>query len=273
MTRQPTEPAGVPASFADAHAHLSMAQFGDDLPDVLARARQAGVTRIMTCATSLADAQRNLDVMARNPGFGLRASVGFHPHEARHWESGSEAALLGLIEAHPAIAAIGEVGLDFHYDRSPHDVQRDVLRRQIALARAARRPLVIHCRNARDDLKTIMVEERAREAGGMLHCFTEDASFARFCLDQGFFVSFSGIITFGGSDQIREAAKVVPLDRLLVETDSPYLAPVPHRGKRNEPARAADVARFVAGLKGVSPEELGASVTAGFEELFGADPD
>lgn len=252
----------------DAHAHLSMPVFAQDLPELLSRAKEAGVARIMTCATSLADAQRNLDVVAGHPGFGLVASVGFHPHEARHWDDGSDAKLTGLIDANPAIAAIGEVGLDFHYNLSPHDVQRDVLRRQIGLARETGRPLIIHCRNARDDLKTIMLEEGAREARGMLHCFTEDAQFARFCVEQGFWVSFSGIITFGKSDQIRDAARVVPLDRILVETDSPYLAPIPHRGKRNEPARAADVARFVAGLKGVSPDELGAAVLEGFGRLF-----
>ena len=260
--------AGAVTPLVDAHAHLSMPQFAPDLPEVLGRARTAGVMRIMTCATSLADAERNLQVVSGNPGFGLAASVGFHPLEARHWDGESEARLRGLIEAHPAIAAIGEVGLDFHYDRSPHDVQRHVLRRQIALARDTRRPLIIHCRNARDDLRAIMVEERAGEAGGMLHCFTEDADFARFCLDQGFWVSFSGIITFGGAEGIREAARIVPLDRLLVETDSPYLAPVPHRGTRNEPARAADVARFVARLKGVSEEELGGRVVEGFGRLF-----
>ena len=255
-------------TLVDAHAHLSMPAFAQDLPEVLVRAREAGVARIMSCATSLADAQRNLDLVAANPGFGLAASVGFHPHEARHWDERTDETLRQLIAGHPAIAAIGEVGLDFHYNLSPADVQRDVLRRQVALAREMRRPLIIHCRNARDDLKTIMLEERAHEAGGMLHCFTEDADFARFCLDQGFYVSFSGIITFGGADQIREAAQAVPLDRLLVETDSPYLAPVPHRGTRNEPARAADVTRFVADLKGVTAEELGARVVASFVQLF-----
>ncbi len=269
MMQDPPLPPGAPSvKLVDAHAHLSMPAFAQDLPEVLARARAAGVARIMTCATSLADAQRNLEVVRGNPGFGLAASVGFHPHEARHWDQGSEATLRALIAGNPAIAAIGEVGLDFHYNLSPPDVQRDVLRRQIGLAREVLRPLIIHCRNARDDLKRIMIEERAREAGGMLHCFTEDADFARFCLDQGFCVSFSGIITFGGASQIREAAQAVPLDRLLVETDAPYLAPVPRRGTRNEPARAADIARFVADLKGVPAEELGARVLDSFSRLF-----
>jgi TatD DNase family protein len=268
MSQAPPQPAA--ATLVDAHAHLSMPAFAQDLPQVLARARAAGVARIMTCATSLADAQRNLELVAANPGFGLAASVGFHPHEARHWDERSAETLRALLAAHPQIAAIGEVGLDFHYNLSPHDVQRDILRRQIALAREVRRPLIVHCRNAREDLKAIMLEERAGVAGGMLHCFTEDADFARFCLDQGFFVSFSGIITFGTAAQIREAAQVVPLDRLLVETDSPYLAPVPHRGTRNEPAHAADVARFVADLKGVTAEALGVQVLGNFGRLFGS---
>jgi len=251
--------------FADSHAHLSMPAFEPDLASVAARAREAGVTRVMTCATSLADAEVNAR-LARQHGF--LAAAGFHPHQASEWDETSEAALRALLDANPHIAAVGEVGLDFHYSYSPHDVQRDVLRRQVGLARSVRRPLVIHCRNARDDLRALLTEERASEAGGVLHCFSEDEDFARFCLDLGLYVSFSGIVTFKKAEGIREAAKVVPLDRLLVETDSPFLAPVPHRGRRNEPALVVEVTRFVADLKGLPIEQVAEAVSANFDRLF-----
>jgi TatD DNase family protein len=237
----------------DSHAHLSMPAFEHDLDEVVARAREVGVDRIMTCATSLADAQENLAVARRH---GLKASVGFHPHQARQWDDQSEEVLRRLIAASPEIAAVGEVGLDYHYGFSPPPVQRDVLRRQIALARSVGLPLIIHAREATEDLKTILADEKAREAGGVLHCFSEDAALARFCLDLGFYISFSGIITFRNAGGIREAARIVPLDRLLVETDSPYLAPVPHRGRRNEPSFVVEVARLVATVKATALTDL-----------------
>jgi TatD DNase family protein len=255
--------------FADAHAHLSMPAFDEDLSDVIARARQAGVTRIMTCATSMADAEKNLQVARQH---GLKAAAGFHPHQAKEWTADSEAALRRLIAASPEIAAIGEIGLDFHYSFSPPGTQSDVLRTQIALARSLRLPIVVHCRNAKAELGRILVEEKAFEVGGMLHCFSEDADFARFCLDQGLHVSFSGIITFKNAAPIREAARVVPLDRLLVESDAPYLAPVPLRGHRNEPAFVAETIRAVAAIKQVALEEIAAAATANFDRLFADRP-
>ncbi len=258
-------------SLADAHAHLAMEAFAEDLPAVIQRARGAGVSEILACATSLRDAAATLEAARAH---GLRAAVGFHPHQAREWNEGAESALRRLIETHAAVAAVGEVGLDFHYDRSPRPVQTDVLRRQVALARDARLPLVIHCRRAREQLGSLLVEERAFEAGGMLHCFSEDARFARFCLDLGFFISFSGIVTFKNAEEIREAVRIVPMDRLLVETDAPYLAPVPHRGRRNEPALVVEVARAVAALKAVPYEELAGSVVENYRRLFArAAPD
>jgi len=251
--------------FADSHAHLSMPAFDEDLPAVIERARAAGVERIMTCATSLADAGKNLAIARRH---GLRASVGIHPHQAKDWDEGTARELLRLIDAAPEIAAIGEVGLDYHYNYSPPEVQRDVLRQQVGLARQTGLPLIVHCRDARDDIRRIFVEEKAHEVGGVLHCFSEDADFARFCVETGFHVSFSGILTFKTAFAIREAARAVPADRLLVETDSPFLAPVPHRGRRNEPARVVEVARFLADLRGIAAAELGALTTAAFERLF-----
>ena len=258
---------------ADAHAHLAMPQMEADLSDVLVRARHAGVTRILTCATSLADAARNLEIASRHAEFGLLAAAGFHPHQASQWDESSEASLRALVGPSPQAVAVGEVGLDFHYNLSPPDTQVEVLRRQVRLARSIGLPLVVHCRNARQRMREVFLEEQAREAGGMLHCYSEDADFARFCLDQGFFVSFSGILTFRGADQVREAALVVPLDRVLVETDSPYLAPEPHRGRRNEPALVVEVARRLAALKGVALEELADATTANFASLFGRPRD
>lgn len=251
--------------FVDSHAHLSMPAFDEDLAAVIGRARDVGVGGIMTCATSLLDAVKNLDIARQH---GLRASVGYHPHQAKEWDGQSESALLRLIATAPEISAIGEVGLDYHYNFSPPDVQRVVLRRQVGLARETGLPLIVHCRNARDDIRRIFQEEKAHEAGGVLHCFSEDTEFARFCVDTGFHVSFSGILTFKNAVEIRQAAKIVPVDRLLVETDAPFLAPVPHRGRRNEPAHVVEVAKALAELKGISTEELGALTSAAFERLF-----
>jgi TatD DNase family protein len=253
---------------ADAHAHLSMPAFGQDLPAVLERARQAGVRTVLTCATCWEDMPEQVRLARDHAEFGVLAAAGVHPHQASGWAEGSAQRLLDFVRSHPAVAAIGEVGLDFHYNFSPPEAQRRALREQIRAAREARLPLVIHCREAREELGAILEEERAGEAGGMLHCFSEDAPFARRCIDLGFHVSFSGIVTFRKADAIREAARVVPLDRLLVETDAPYLAPEPHRGRRNEPAHAAAVARFLAALRGESFETLAEATARNARRLF-----
>jgi len=255
--------------YVDSHAHLSMPVFEADLEDVLARAGRAGVTAVMTCATSLSDAAKNIAIARSRDDCRILASVGFHPHQASEWDEGSEAALRGFIASSPEVAAIGEVGLDFHYNFSPPDVQRDVLRRQAALARSVGLPLIVHCRSAREDMERILDGEDARQAGGVLHCFSEDADFARFCLDRGFHISFSGILTFKNAGAIRDAAAVVPLDRILVETDAPYLAPVPHRGRRNEPAHVVEVTRYLAALKRVPVDRLAEATMENFGRLFG----
>ena len=253
--------------FADSHAHLSMPAFEEDLPGLIIRARAAGVDRVMTCATSMADAPRNLAIAREHA---LKASVGFHPHQAKQWEERSEDDLRGLVAAWPEIAAIGEIGLDFHYDFSPRETQVEVLRRQLRIARSLRLPVIVHCRNARDEIRRIFLEEGAGQTGGVLHCFSEDVAFARFCVESGFHVSFSGIVTFKNASSIRAAAAEVPLDRLLVETDAPFLAPVPHRGRRNEPMLVVDVARFVAGLRSVPVETIAAATSTNFDRLFGS---
>ncbi len=255
--------------YADAHAHLSMPDFDEDRDEVLARAARAGVTSVMSCATSLSDAARNIAVTRASGEVRVLASVGFHPHQASQWDDGSESALRELIASSPEVVAIGEVGLDYHYNFSPPEVQRDVLRRQAALARSVGLPLVIHCRNAREDMTRLLDGDDAREAGGVLHCFSEDADFARHCLDRGFYISFSGILTFRNAGEIRDAAAIVPLDRILVETDAPYLAPVPHRGRRNEPAHVVEVARHLAALRRVPVERLAEATLGNFNRLFG----
>jgi len=254
--------------YVDAHAHLSMPAFDEDREEVLARALETGVTAVMSCATSLDDATKNLEVAEAAKQVRVLASAGFHPHQASQWDDDSEATLRGLIASSTRIAAVGEVGLDYHYNFSPPPIQREVLLRQAALARSVGLPLIIHCRNAREDMATLLDGDDAREAGGVLHCFSEDAAFARHCLDRGFHVSFSGILTFRNAGAIRDAAALVPLDRLLVETDSPYLAPVPHRGRRNEPAHVVEVARQIAALKRVPLEKVAEATRENFDRLF-----
>jgi TatD DNase family protein len=253
---------------ADAHAHLSMPAFQPDLEDVLRRARQAGVRTVVTCATEWDDMPRQVSLSLAQAAFGVKAAAGIHPHQASQWDDGGAPRLAAFLRDHPSVVAVGEVGLDFHYNFSPPEAQRRALREQIAVAREARLPLVIHCREAREELAAILEEERAGEAGGMLHCFSEDAAFARRCLDLGFHVSFSGIVTFRKAEAIREAARLVPLDRLLVETDAPYLAPEPHRGRRNEPGHVAAVARFLASLRGESFETLAEATALNARRLF-----
>ncbi|MGH9869253.1 MAG: TatD family hydrolase [Candidatus Polarisedimenticolia bacterium] len=257
---------------ADAHAHLAMAVFQEDLDAVMARAWDGGVRTIVTCATSWSDMDAQVSLARAHGGRGLRGAVGIHPHQASQWSDGGAARLAGFVEAHTEIVAIGEVGLDYHYSRSPHEAQREALRAQIGVARSTGLPLVIHCRAARQDLAAILEEERVSEVGGMLHCFSEDAPFARRCLDLGLHVSFSGIVTFKKADEIRDAARLVPLDRLLVETDAPYLAPEPRRGGRNEPARVADVARALAAFRGEPYERLAEATAANAERLFAGRP-
>lgn len=199
--------------------------------------------------------------------FGLPVSAGVHPHEAKLWAGGIEDELRGLARD-KRIVAIGEIGLDFHYDHSPRDVQRDAFRRQIRLARDVGLPVVVHTREADAECATILEDEKANECGGVIHCFTGGEELARRALALGFFISFSGIVAFPRAEVIQQVARIVPRDRLLVETDSPFLAPPPHRGKRNEPAFVALVARKVAALRGEAIEEVGRAARENFRQLF-----
>jgi len=253
---------------ADSHAHLDMQQFDADRAEVIERARAAGVDRIVTIGTGNptdSSIERTLEI-AESHDFVL-AGIGVHPHDARladdsYWEK------MNRWAGHPKVVLWGEIGLDYHYDYSPRDVQRAVFRRQLEMAREHGLPVSIHCREAWDDLLPILVEA-ARGDGlrGILHSFTGTADQARACAGLGFLISFSGIVTFKNAAALRDAAAGVGLDALLVETDSPYLAPVPYRGKRNEPAFVVEVARVVAAAAAVELDELARRTTRNLSDL------
>lgn len=211
---------------------------------------------------ALAQAQATPDICA---------SLGVHPHEASTWTPETGPALESLLQD-PAARFVGETGLDWHYDFSPRENQEAVFREQIRLARRVRKPLMVHTREAPEATLRILQEEGASEVRGIIHCFSEDLAFARRALDLGFYLSFSGILTFKNAQAIQEAAIFAPADRILVETDAPYLAPVPHRGKTNEPAFVVFVAECLAQLRGIHPETLGDLTTRNLEELCGWAP-
>jgi len=253
-------------SLVDSHNHIDMPHFDGDRDAVVARAREAGVTDLLIAGG--VDAEDGLRRALRiAEELEVPVSAGIHPHEAR---LATEAIYdeLRALAREGRIVAIGEVGLDFHYDHSPRDVQREVFRRQIRLARDVGLPLIIHTREADEESAMILEQESAKEAGGVIHCFTGGEELARRALALGFYISFSGIATFPRAETIQAVARTVPEDRLLIETDSPFLAPPPHRGKRNEPAFVVEVARKVAGLRGTTAEAVGAAAKRNFDRLF-----
>jgi TatD DNase family protein len=252
--------------FADSHTHIDLAEFDSDRPAVLKRASDAGVSDLLLVAQ--ADDAAGLDRgLATARDWKLRVSGGLHPHEAIHWTESLDARLRALGQSR-TICAIGEIGLDFHYDHSPRDRQEEVFRTQIRLAREVKLPVIIHTREADELTVRILRDEKADEVGGVIHCFTGSQALADSALDLGFFISFSGIACFANAEPLRAVAKTVPLDRFLVETDCPFLAPPPHRGKRNEPAFVVDVARRMAEVKSLPLEEFGAATVANFRRLF-----
>ena len=255
----------------DSHCHLADEAFQDDLAAVIERAQGSGVDGALCVldATNEAEAARAAQVAALWPA--VRFAVGVHPHHAGVFTDrldDVEAYLRAAIKARKATCAVGEIGLDYHYDFVPREVQREVFRRQIQVATEIGRPIVIHTREADDDTLAILTENGGPAVSGVVHCFTGNAIMAERAVELGLHVSFSGIVTFRAADSVREAAAVVPDDRLLVETDAPYLAPVPHRGKRNEPAWVGRVADMLAEVRGVAPDALRAQTAAAFEALF-----
>ncbi len=252
----------------DSHAHLDSEDYAADLDGVVARARAAGVERIVCIGLWRAPGSfgNALDLAARDPSF-FSATVGIHPHECARVPE-EDWIRQEALARDPRVVAVGETGLDFHYDHSPRPVQEASFRRSLAVARAAGKPIVVHVREADEACLRVLREEGVPEAGGVIHCFTGDGAAARAYLDLGLFISVAGVVTFKTAEPIREAVRIVPRDRLLVETDCPFLAPVPHRGKRNEPAWVAETARKVADVWGTSFEAVAEATTANARRLF-----
>jgi len=248
----------------DSHCHLDFPDFAGERDAVVGRARAAGIGAMLTIGTRL-DQFPAVRAIAETYD-DVWCSVGAHPHEAAEHAMTTAAELVALT-AHPRVVGIGETGLDFHYDHSPRDVQERVFRAHIAASRASGLPLIVHAREADREIARILRDERP--PAGVLHCFSSGRALAEAALDLGFYISISGIITFRKADELRAIVRDVPLARLLVETDAPYLAPVPYRGKRNEPAFVAATAAAAADLKGVAPEEFAVATTQNFFRLFG----
>ncbi|HEX2121192.1 MAG TPA: TatD family hydrolase [Thermoanaerobaculia bacterium] len=255
----------------DSHCHLAGEEFAGDLEAVVQRARDAGLGHALVILAAEDDAEIERGARVRELWPEVRFSIGVHPHAAGTFAD-TPAAAAGLVEnriqLEPQARAVGEIGLDYHYDFAPRDVQQQVFREQIRLARRMDLPIVIHTREAEDDTFAILAEESAGEAGGVFHCFTGDRAMARRALDIGFHLSLAGIVTFPRALELREVAKLVPLDRLLIETDSPFLAPVPFRGTRNEPSYVTRVADTIGELRGIDPAAVGDAARANFERLF-----
>jgi TatD DNase family protein len=248
----------------DSHCHLDDKQFAGDREAVIERARAAGVEYLMAIGTG--DGPQDPETAIRLADYYpfFYATVGVHPHDAAKATPATFDCLRDLL-SHPKVLALGEIGLDYHYDFSPRDTQRAVFVRQLELAREAGKPIVIHTREAWADTMQILREHYT--GAGIFHCFTGGPAEAQEALDFGFHLSFGGVLTFPKADTVREAARIAPLERLLLETDAPYLAPVPHRGKRNEPAFLVETARKLAQVRGIPVDELAAVTTRNFERL------
>ena len=254
--------------FVDSHAHLDSPDFQDDLKAVLRRAEAADVSSILTigCVQNEIQGLAAFIALLAAHEF-LYGAVGVHPHDARFYDDRLVEGIAELMQ-HPKILGWGEIGLDFHYDNSPRPEQIEAFRGQLRRARAAQKPVIIHSRDADEMTCRILEEEFSDGPGGVLHCFASGLSMAERCLRLGFCVSFGGILTFHKAGELRETARLIPRDKVLIETDSPYLAPVPFRGKRNEPAFVVKVAETLGELWGVSPEEVGSRTGTNFEQLF-----
>ena len=255
--------------FIDTHAHLDDDRFAEDLDSVMERAKAAGLDHIITvgCWSAENDLSSVMD-LARNNDH-VYAAIGIHPHDASDATGDEPFELLRKLAEDPKVVAIGETGLDYHYDNSPRELQREVFIRQIKLARELKLPLTIHSREADSDTMRILADEGAAEVGGVMHCFSGNIRMAREAMAMGLYLSFTGVITFRGARDLREVVRSVPIERILIETDCPYLAPVPHRGKRNEPAFVVDTAETIAGVKGLSLADVARITTMNAKSLFG----
>jgi TatD DNase family protein len=254
----------------DSHCHLDFPDFGPEVEEVVARAHQAGVGLMVTISTKVSEFDKVRAVAERFPH--VFCTVGIHPHEAAS-EPETDTATLVEMAKHPKVVGIGETGLDYYYEHSPREAQRRNFRAHIAAARETGLPLIVHTRDADEDTAEILADETGKGAfPGLLHCFSSSAQLAEKALELGLYISLSGILTFKNAVDLRDTAAKVPMDRLLVETDAPYLAPVPKRGKRNEPSFVVHTAAKLAEVKGVSAEELAETTTANFLKLFSRVP-
>jgi len=258
----------------DSHAHLEGPRFDTDRAETLERARAAGVVNILAIGSGTGPGTLDCAIRIAEQHDWIYASIGIHPHEAK-LATESDYAELESLAGNPRVIGFGEIGLDYYYDHSPREVQQNVFIRQMEIARAAKLPIIIHCRpsdnseNAWDDTLRLIRERWASTGlGGVLHCFTGEQKHAKAALDMGFLISFSGNVTFPKAENIRDAARTIPEDRMFIETDSPFLAPVPYRGKRNEPAFVAKTAEKIAELRGKSADEIGDITANNFFRFF-----
>jgi len=250
----------------DSHCHINFPELAADLAGVIARMQAADVTHALCVSVSLETFPEVLHIAEQFPN--IYASVGMHPNERGGVEPTAEK--LTQLAVHPKVLAIGETGLDYYRQTGDLEWQRQRFRTHIKAARACRKPLIIHCRQAAADTIEVLQEEGAQEVGGVMHCFTESLEVAEQAMRIGFYISFSGIVTFNNARELRQVARKIPLGRILIETDSPYLAPEPHRGKTNEPAYVRRVAEHISELQGVTLEQVAAATSQNFFSLFGA---
>lgn len=261
-------------TLVDSHCHIDGEEFDADRDEVVQRARSAGLVAMLNVGTGdprSDDFRQTVAVAEAYPE--IYASVGVHPHDAKLYNDAAENQLVELVNSSEKVIAWGEIGLDFYYDHSPRDVQREVFRRQIRTAQRLDLPIIIHSRDADDETVGVLTEECSYDGfrGGIMHCFGGTPEMARALMPLGFLISFAGNVTFKKADNLREAANVVPLDKLLIETDCPFLTPVPLRGKRNEPSFVAHTAAFLAEFYGIEPERLARQTTLNFVNFFGMD--
>jgi TatD DNase family protein len=257
--------------FVDSHCHIDGEAFDGDRDEVVERARAAGVRAMLNIGTGNPHSEDFRKAVTTAEKYeSVFASVGVHPHDAKLYDERAENHLIELAESSGKVIAWGEIGLDFYYDHSPREVQREVFRRQIGVARNLNLPIIVHSREANDETVEILTEECAGESfrGGIMHCFGGTAEMAQSLMKIGFLISFAGNVTFKKADELREAAKVVPPEKLLIETDCPFLTPVPFRGKRNEPAFVVHTARFLADFYEIELEKLAAQTTRNFSDFF-----
>jgi len=250
----------------DTHAHLNAMQYSEDVEEVIKRAQEEEVCNIVVVGFDRPTIARAIE-LAEQYDF-IYAAVGWHPVDAVDMTD-EDLYMLEQLAAHPKVVALGEMGLDYYWDKSPKDVQKDVFRKQIALAKKVKLPIIIHNREATADILTILQEANAQEVGGIMHCFTGSVEVAKQCIAMNFYISFGGPVTFKNAKKPKEVAKEIPLEHLLIETDCPYLTPHPFRGKRNEPSYVKYVAEAIAELKGISVEEVARQTTENAKKLFG----